>query len=403
MKRRLTTEPREQYGAGAEAHELLLRLLRLWLDSSEGDALPVPVREAPTAVAQAVTAARLAPFFGRWCFAESELADWLEECRAAYLVNVAVAEGRLREGCRLCALLEESGVACLPMKGPFAGHVLYGDCAVRQSMDMDLLVMPEQAEQAASLLREEGYRLRKNGPSAGFSRRHHLHWSLHQAEKNQWLDLHWRLDHPFSLQRMDVTELFVESHWVEWNGCRWRWPEANRHLLMLCAQLWKECAGGRSRSAGGLRAALDLAVLLRRTGKEPDAAWLLNTAARWRMMESLHFASDTLRELLGETPSLFQWLEKFPMVGKNRLSHGAEIFMEEKRGAFERAGVFRSERLPEVLRYVWPPRDWFDGPAGAGLLLRRTAHAGRAGLRVTSAALELTAELCRHRLRRIVR
>ena len=86
--------------------------------------------------------------------------------------------GQLRSALeQAAAALARAGVVSCALKGPVLAARLYADPAVRASMDIDLLVRPEDFDRAAAALHEAGY----SGDSvvtAGYLRRHahHLHF-----------------------------------------------------------------------------------------------------------------------------------------------------------------------------------------------------------------------------------
>lgn len=54
--------------------------------------------------------------------------------------------------------LDEEGIPALPYKGPVLSQTVYADFALRHSRDLDILVKPEDFRDAESVLREDGYR-----------------------------------------------------------------------------------------------------------------------------------------------------------------------------------------------------------------------------------------------------
>lgn len=373
-----------------KALEQLRQLLKPFVETGGECAPPAWLRTASDEWVQLVRQCRLTPLFGRWVFTEADLPEWLARCRRDYGANVAASEKLLLAGSDLWRCFEAEGIMCLPMKGPFAGVSLYGDAALRQSMDVDLLVRPADSRRAFELACANGYALRAGGMPAGFYRRHHLHWSMHHEQKNTWLDLHWRLDHPFSLQRMNMDELFEHSSVVDDGGVLWREAEANRHFLMLCSHLWKECGPSSPNDTDwkSIRPALDLWTFLKKKCDQLDPEWLKKTARAWKMGPVVNHAVHVMETQWGESLSALR-MEEFPMIGKCSASSIPGCSKE-----LERLAVFRSERLQEVKSFFWPPREWFDGASGASLVLKRIAHAGMAGVHVSSSAIELAAEIC---------
>ena len=63
-----------------------------------------------------------------------------------------------RELTRISALLENNGVCVIPWKGPVLAATAYGDIALRQFGDLDILVRERDARPAKDLLLSSGYR-----------------------------------------------------------------------------------------------------------------------------------------------------------------------------------------------------------------------------------------------------
>jgi len=92
---------------------------------------------------------------------------------------------------------EAAGIPLLFLKGLTLGLLAYGDRAVKAAIDIDLLIDPENLDGAASLLRQEGYRLSapRESPEDRILRRWHRSWkeSVWMRDSCQLqVDLHTR-------------------------------------------------------------------------------------------------------------------------------------------------------------------------------------------------------------------
>lgn len=103
---------------------------------------------------------------------------------------------RLRQP-RLDRWLEEAigavanaGVPCALLKGPFLGERLYGEAALRPSVDLDLLVAVDGLDRAIVALGDAGWRVQE-GTSARWHRRHHHHLLLVRPGATD-VELHFR-------------------------------------------------------------------------------------------------------------------------------------------------------------------------------------------------------------------
>jgi hypothetical protein len=116
----------------------------------------------------------------------------------------------------ILARLEQNGIAAIGYKGPLLGAMAYGDIALRQFCDLDLLVRPPDAEPARVRLTKLGYQA-----EFGFSpRQERIYWrvgSEYQFKTNTGLrlQLHWRiLPTHYSLD-FDVSDAWSRLTTVE--------------------------------------------------------------------------------------------------------------------------------------------------------------------------------------------
>jgi hypothetical protein len=86
--------------------------------------------------------------------------------------------------------MAEAGVEMLPLKGIALARNLYGDPAMRQAKDIDILVDPKQLGRAAEALARRGYRR----SSAADEEPGRLHLSLeHRRPELPPVEIHWRV------------------------------------------------------------------------------------------------------------------------------------------------------------------------------------------------------------------
>ncbi|HZY04716.1 MAG TPA: nucleotidyltransferase family protein [Anaeromyxobacteraceae bacterium] len=91
---------------------------------------------------------------------------------------------------RALLALGSAGVPCAVLKGPPLGERLYGEAALRPSLDLDLLVAPADLDRAVAALAAAGWRA-QGGPTARWQRRHHHHLLLEQPAVTG-VELHFR-------------------------------------------------------------------------------------------------------------------------------------------------------------------------------------------------------------------
>jgi hypothetical protein len=125
---------------------------------------------------------------------ETAPASFLSDLRALYLANTYRNLSLTRELLTVLALFESEGVPVAAYKGPVLGMVAYGDTALRQFSDLDLLVSRLDLDKVRVLLRTKGYRasytLTPRQERAHLARTCELGFDL--SDPRIFLDVHWR-------------------------------------------------------------------------------------------------------------------------------------------------------------------------------------------------------------------
>lgn len=94
----------------------------------------------------------------------------------------------------LTAELEAEGIASVPLKGPLMAQDLYGDAALREYTDLDVLVGPDDLERAVAVAGRVGWTERVVPPDPAVAGRPNLHHALrHPGGALPELELHWRV------------------------------------------------------------------------------------------------------------------------------------------------------------------------------------------------------------------
>jgi hypothetical protein len=191
------------------------------------------------------------------------------------------------ETARLCGLLHSAGVTVIAFKGAPLAATVYGDAALRQAWDIDLLVAEKDLPTVAAMLGAEGY-------LAGqvFDRAQDFE---HPAGEIK-VDLHWALTPWFFPVDVDVEGLLARRHVATIDGVSIPAPCAEDMLCILCLQLAKDC-WERRQHLEYLSKAVDIAEFLRAT---PDLAWarVIDDARRSGWLRILRFALALAGDLL---------------------------------------------------------------------------------------------------------
>jgi hypothetical protein len=269
---------RTQLDAGAE--ERLLNLLhgpldweRLWAQGHLHDVLPLLV----------TTLRRLAGQV-------SIPAGWLERGQrrlyATLVQNTILAD----ELVRVCAALEASGVAALPVKGVVLAETLYGSLALRPAADVDVLVRPHNLPTAREVLRELGFAQRAEPLFEELVHAFHDPQYFRQIGAGQvCLELHWALWSARFFHH-SVDGWWERAGTAQIHGVQLRVLSPEDTLLHLAIH--------RTRSPLRLRFLGDVAELLRRHSAALDWEYVVDQARAAGARTALFYALALAQKLL---------------------------------------------------------------------------------------------------------
>ena len=227
--------------------------------------------------------------------------EWLARLRvcqtaiAAYNLRATATVRRLQER------LEADGIQLVPVKGPALALLAYGDVAMRQFEDLDLIVRRADLLRAVALLEREGFRLRELAP--GVDRARYL-----ETLQN------WALEKPgfppLDLKPVLISHALCGPASADFMGtaCR-RIPSAAFPDLAApgpAEMLLAVCLDGANEMWFKLSAVADVGALL---AKSADLDWarFLAEAKRRGQRRSLLVGACLAENLLGITlPAAFQ-------------------------------------------------------------------------------------------------
>jgi Uncharacterised nucleotidyltransferase len=113
----------------------------------------------------------------------------------------------------LLRLLESRGVPTIPFKGPTLAASAYGNLALREFTDLDLLVRERDVLKARALLISEGYRPRepmdRKGEAAHL--RHAHAFTFRRDDEAFEVDLHWRVVERLSPLRVELNGVWQRA------------------------------------------------------------------------------------------------------------------------------------------------------------------------------------------------
>ncbi len=164
--------------------------------------------------------------------------------------------------------LEARGIPVIAQKGPGLAHVLYGDSAMREFGDLDLLVRPADVPRAIGSIAELGYEktLRLSPRQEKAYLRSGYEYVFGRGHERNLIELQWNLLPRFYAVDVSIADLFARSREHEFDGCHARMLGLEDQLIFLCVHAakhqWAQLGMVRD-IAATVRLSLDWESLLR--------------------------------------------------------------------------------------------------------------------------------------------
>ncbi|NJL83122.1 MAG: nucleotidyltransferase family protein [Chloroflexaceae bacterium] len=297
---------------------------------------------------------------------------YLAELRNLFLENAIRNLALTQELWRLLELLEKHRIPVIPYKGTRLAERLYGNCALRPSCDIDLIVPKDQVLAVRSLLMANGY-----------ERGQRFTWAQEQEllkfgkaitfrpvdGRQASLDLHWHVASPHYPMPLSIEGFWERLESVCWRGQAIAQFPCEDLLLLLCLH-------GIQHQWQCLKWICDLHQLLQ---VYPQLQW----ESLWQRADALGIKRIVLVGLLltrhlleTELPdAVLSQAAQDPLAQTRAATIGDRLFAEERSGLVERwidtmSGL--GGNLPEKLRYVLPKIFFLNGGDLAFLSLPRS-------------------------------
>jgi hypothetical protein len=104
------------------------------------------------------------------------------------------------------------GLETIVLKGLWLCNKVYRNISMRPGGDIDLLVPRAQVDSSLALLKEQGIgEFWPNLLHDDYFTRHHLHQQRCTPDLNIWFEIHWALDHPYTLLTIDYGGIFERA------------------------------------------------------------------------------------------------------------------------------------------------------------------------------------------------
>ncbi len=274
----------------------------------------------------------------------------LDGLQAQYQANARQTLWLTGELLRVLARLEGCGVEALPYKGPVLAEMLYGEVALRQFSDLDLLVRPPDLPKITAALAELGYELGlKLAPreqrayvKSGYE------YTFDSSHGRNLLEVKWQILPRFYSVAFDVEGFFDRAALAPLAGRMVRTLAAEDLLLVLCVNAAKH-------GWGRLSWLCDIAQLV----KTQPLDWIAiqRQARRLGIQRIIAVTFLMAQRLLGLAvpPAMLPLAEK---------DHGAEILAGHLIPMMVSGSEYNTESLPYFrlmiqARERWPDRASF--------------------------------------------
>ncbi|HLF74578.1 MAG TPA: nucleotidyltransferase family protein [Anaerolineales bacterium] len=295
---------------------------------------------------------------------------------------------------------EAGGLDTIVLKGLWLCEKIYQEPALRPGGDIDILVHAEDVDACLGLLSEQGIgEYWPNLLKDEYFTRHHLHQQRCTPDLNIWFEIHWALDHPYTLLTVDYKSIFERARPSTLLGAPALEMALPDLLLSLAIHLVKHAVYLPSLferadlpriilADGMLMYYLDVAEVLKQH-EEIDWGLTVRLAREWGAVDILgsvlrvckrYFDAPVPEEVLSALRVSGPW-----RVTRKLMERAAEQelaayegrqgsrfwkFLLASNGAF----ILRPIRMLETLSYFLPPADYLERHYGRASLLTRTGH-----------------------------
>lgn len=299
---------------------------------------------------------------------------------------------------KLVDLLEAQGISAVPFKGPTLALSAYGDAALRQFGDLDVLVHKQDVLSVKELLVREGFKPMPEltGAQQAALLRFDCAYNFGN-DKNVLFDVHWNFAAPYFSFELDVQELWQRLETI---------TIGRKELLMLSAEdlVMVLCLHGFTHFWERLGWICDVAGLIDRR-RDIDWPLLLDNAARQGSRRVLSLGLILASELLEAPlpPEVWRTVRADPVVRTLAEQVQQRLFAQDTAasGVFEEARIQlrmrerKRDKVRSFLRLALTPRvyDWMILPLPGWLfflyyLLRPLRLAGKYGAKLLDGAHE---------------
>ena len=316
-------------------------------------------------------------------------------------------------GSALVAYLKAAKTRAIPtilLKGLWLCENIYNHASMRPGGDIDILVPNNKVEACLALLNEQGIgEYWPNLLKDEYFTKHHLHQQRSTPDLSIWFEIHWALDHPYTLLTVDYESIFrraTPSKLLDAPVEEMCIPDLLlslaihlvKHAVYLPSVLNSDDLPRILLADGMLMYYLDVAEVLK---KYPDVDWNLTIelAHQWGAVDILgsvlqvckkYFDAPIPDEVLSSLPVRGPW-----QITRTLMARAAEQELAAYEGrpanrfwqlmlASNGAFILRPVRLLETASYFFPASDFLTRRYGKATVAIRVYHLLKAFLQTLS-------------------
>lgn len=215
----------------------------------------------------------------------------MEQFRGHVLANTVGNLFLTRELVTLLSVFEAHEIHAIPYKGPVLAASVYGNLALRQCGDLDILIHKRDIRRTTDLLAAHGYQLQLTTEQQHVSLKHHYHYHFLRDDGRVSVELHWAFT-----RRYWPFPIAFDVLWDRLDAV----PLSGRTVPHFCPEdlLLILCAHGAKHNWERLAWICDVAELLR-VHKNMDWEAVTNRAGTLGSRRCLFLGLFLARDLLG--------------------------------------------------------------------------------------------------------
>jgi len=295
---------------------------------------------------------------------------------------------------------ETRGVETIILKGLWLCEKIYSNPAMRPGSDIDILVRKNKVDACLALLNEQGIgEFWPNLLKDEYFTRHHLHQQRCTPDLNIWFEIHWALDHPYTLLTVDYESIFARANSAQLLGAPIQEMALPDLLLSLAIHIVKHAVYLPSLvnrddlpriilADGMLMYYLDIAEVIKQN-KYIDWDLTIQLARDWGAVDILGSVFQVCKRYFN-APVPDHVIDSLPVTGPWRITRklmarAAEQELATYEGkpvsrfwklmlASNGAFILRPVRLLETASYFFPPADFLQRSYGASNIVCRIGH-----------------------------